>query len=229
MGAGAFLWAMRPDGSGNVTDSHLEWTYRGAVPRRASLLLVDDLLFMVHDGGVAACVDATTGEVVWFDAPPAREGQGRGFATRGVAYWADGQDARILAVIGSRLVALNAKTGARYSDFGAGGEVDLTQGYDDRQVASFRWRSAPVIINDVIVIGSAIGDITSASMPALKESKGHLLLTGSAAGRATIPGSMYSATKWAVSAIGYGVEDLVSFDDGDDPKEFKPVQIPGIP
>lgn len=44
-------------------------------------------------------------------------------------------------------------------------------------------------------------------MAALKESKGHLLLTGSAAGRATIPGSMYSATKWAVSAMGYGVRE----------------------
>lgn len=44
-------------------------------------------------------------------------------------------------------------------------------------------------------------------LPALKESRGHLLLTGSAAGRTTIPGSMYSATKWAVSAIGYGVRE----------------------
>jgi len=44
-------------------------------------------------------------------------------------------------------------------------------------------------------------------LPALRESKGHLLLTGSAAGRVTIPGSMYSATKWAVSAIGYGVRE----------------------
>ncbi len=42
---------------------------------------------------------------------------------------------------------------------------------------------------------------------ALKQSQGHLLITGSAAGRATIPGSMYSATKWAVSAIGYGVRE----------------------
>lgn len=42
---------------------------------------------------------------------------------------------------------------------------------------------------------------------ALKASRGHLLITGSAAGRATIPGSMYSATKWAVSAIGYGVRE----------------------
>ncbi len=44
-------------------------------------------------------------------------------------------------------------------------------------------------------------------LPALRKSKGHLLLTGSAAGRATIPGSMYSATKWAVSAMGYGVRE----------------------
>ncbi|MDX1551017.1 MAG: SDR family oxidoreductase [Marinobacter sp.] len=44
-------------------------------------------------------------------------------------------------------------------------------------------------------------------LPALRKSRGHLLLTGSAAGRVTIPGSMYSATKWAVSAIGYGVRE----------------------
>ena len=41
-----------------------------------------------------------------------------------------------------------------------------------------------------------------ASLPALKESKGHLLLTGSVAGRRNIPGSLYSATKHAVHAMG---------------------------
>lgn len=45
------------------------------------------------------------------------------------------------------------------------------------------------------------------TLGALRQSRGHLLLTGSAAGRTTIPGSMYSATKWAVSAIGYGVRE----------------------
>lgn len=45
------------------------------------------------------------------------------------------------------------------------------------------------------------------SLPALKATRGHLLITGSAAGRTTLPGSMYSATKWAVSAIGYGVRE----------------------
>lgn len=46
-----------------------------------------------------------------------------------------------------------------------------------------------------------------ATIAALRKSRGHLLLTGSAAGRTTLPGSMYSATKWAVSAIGYGVRE----------------------
>jgi NADP-dependent 3-hydroxy acid dehydrogenase YdfG len=41
-----------------------------------------------------------------------------------------------------------------------------------------------------------------ATLPALKESSGHLLLTGSVAGRRALPGSLYSATKWAVTAMG---------------------------
>ncbi|MCP1728361.1 NADP-dependent 3-hydroxy acid dehydrogenase YdfG [Natronospira proteinivora] len=46
-----------------------------------------------------------------------------------------------------------------------------------------------------------------ATLPALKESEGHIILTGSAAGRATIPGSMYSASKWAVTGIGYNLRE----------------------
>jgi NADP-dependent 3-hydroxy acid dehydrogenase YdfG len=41
-----------------------------------------------------------------------------------------------------------------------------------------------------------------ATLPSLKESQGHLLLTGSVAGRRALPGSLYSATKWAVTAMG---------------------------
>jgi NADP-dependent 3-hydroxy acid dehydrogenase YdfG len=41
-----------------------------------------------------------------------------------------------------------------------------------------------------------------ATLPALKESQGHLLLTSSVAGRRALPGSVYAATKWAVTAMG---------------------------
>jgi NADP-dependent 3-hydroxy acid dehydrogenase YdfG len=46
-----------------------------------------------------------------------------------------------------------------------------------------------------------------ASLEAVKAARGHVVLTGSVAGRRTIAGSMYSATKWAVSAIGYGLRE----------------------
>jgi NADP-dependent 3-hydroxy acid dehydrogenase YdfG len=58
------------------------------------------------------------------------------------------------------------------------------------------WRSM-VLTN---VYGAAL--TIRATMPALEESKGHLLLTGSVAGRRALPGSLYSATKWAVTAMG---------------------------
>jgi NADP-dependent 3-hydroxy acid dehydrogenase YdfG len=58
------------------------------------------------------------------------------------------------------------------------------------------WKSM-VLTN---VYGAAL--TIRATLPALKESKGHLLLTGSVAGRRALPGSLYSATKWAVTALG---------------------------
>ena len=50
------------------------------------------------------------------------------------------------------------------------------------------------------VYGAAL--TVRATLPALKESTGHLLLTGSVAGRRALPGSLYSCTKWAVTAMG---------------------------
>jgi NADP-dependent 3-hydroxy acid dehydrogenase YdfG len=58
------------------------------------------------------------------------------------------------------------------------------------------WRSM-VLTN---VYGAAL--TIRATMPALRESRGHLLLTGSVAGRRALPGSLYSATKWAVTGMG---------------------------
>jgi NADP-dependent 3-hydroxy acid dehydrogenase YdfG len=61
------------------------------------------------------------------------------------------------------------------------------------------WR-AMVLTN---VLGAAY--TVRAAIPALKESVGHVLLTGSVAGRRAVPGSLYSATKWAVTAMGESI------------------------
>lgn len=85
---------------------------------------------------------------------------------------------------------------AVFANAGRGGEPGGFSGADPDV-----WKD--MILTNILGVGITL----QACMPALKETQGHILITGSAAGRATIPGSMYSATKWAVSAIGYGVRE----------------------
>ena len=118
-------------------------------------LMVDGLLYMSTAVGAVTALDPATGKTVWFDTlPPRPDGQGpaRGGPTRGIAYWTDGRDSRILANVGTNLVALNAKTGKRYTDFGDNGQVDLLKGFE-RSITGWRWSSGPMVIKDVIIVG----------------------------------------------------------------------------
>ena len=59
------LFAVRPEGSGDISQSGLQWKFGKSVPSRSSPLLIGDLLFMVSDSGVFSCVEAKTGNAVW--------------------------------------------------------------------------------------------------------------------------------------------------------------------
>ena len=59
------LLAVRPGGKGVVTDSHVVWRAKRGVPNKPSLILKDNLLFMIDDSGIASCVEASTGKEVW--------------------------------------------------------------------------------------------------------------------------------------------------------------------
>jgi outer membrane protein assembly factor BamB len=59
------LWAIRPNGRGDVTDTHVAWKVTKQVPAKPSPLLVGKELYMVSDAGIATCLDALTGEEVW--------------------------------------------------------------------------------------------------------------------------------------------------------------------
>jgi outer membrane protein assembly factor BamB len=59
------LLAVRPDGRGDVTGTHVVWRLTRGVPNKPSLLLSGDLIFMINDSGILTCVEATTGDVVW--------------------------------------------------------------------------------------------------------------------------------------------------------------------
>ena len=59
------LLAIRPDGRGDVTDTHIAWTLRKAAPLTPSPLLVGKELYTVSDNGIASCLDAKTGKPHW--------------------------------------------------------------------------------------------------------------------------------------------------------------------
>jgi outer membrane protein assembly factor BamB len=65
MEGGDRLLAVRPDGEGDVTKTHVAWKYGKATPTRPSQAIVGDQLYMVNDKGVFTCLDVATGRARW--------------------------------------------------------------------------------------------------------------------------------------------------------------------
>jgi len=59
------LLAVRVDGTGDVTKTHIAWAVRRGAPHTPSPILIGDELYMVSDIGVATCLEATTGKILW--------------------------------------------------------------------------------------------------------------------------------------------------------------------
>ena len=118
-------------------------------------IMVGRRLYVSTGYGTVAALNGANGEVLWFDVTPDVNGEAptRGSASRGVAYWRSGDEQRIIAVSGHQLVALDPIQGNRLDDFGERGQVDLRV-YEDFIVESYSWRSPPLIVGDVIVVGS---------------------------------------------------------------------------
>jgi outer membrane protein assembly factor BamB len=61
----ASLLAVRLDGRGDVTRSHVAWTFKRSVPFTPSPLLVGEELYLISDNGIASCLDTKTGNPYW--------------------------------------------------------------------------------------------------------------------------------------------------------------------
>jgi quinoprotein glucose dehydrogenase len=109
------------------------------------------------------CLDAATGEIVWVHKSPDEgvraQDSPRQYSGRGVGYWTDGTQDRIIYVtIGYRMVSLDAATGLPDPAFGDNGVVDLKLDDDqtlDPVTADIGLHSAPTIARNVIIIGAA--------------------------------------------------------------------------
>ena len=107
-------------------------------------------------------LDPETGEELWMhsEREGARGAAGpRQLSGRGLAYWTDGKEERILYVTpGYQLVALNAKTGMRVPTFGSDGLVDLKQNNDqpiDPMSGEIGLHATPMVAGNVVIVGAA--------------------------------------------------------------------------
>jgi quinoprotein glucose dehydrogenase len=127
-------------------------------------IMVNGVLYTSTSLSQVAAIDAASGRTKWvFDPGVWKLGMptNNGWLHRGVAYWRDGEDERVIMLTGhGAMIALDAKTGRPIQTFGDKGSVDLVAGL--RRPAVPRWvygnTSPPVVVRDVIVIGSSILD-----------------------------------------------------------------------
>ncbi len=146
---------------------HLDASYTAIDPEagrvnlfRSTPIMVNGVLYASNAVGLAEAFDPSTGRTIWLQ-KPGPGGLG-GSSNRSVAYWEDGADQRIITYQNRYLFALNAKTGEAISGFGTDGVVDLTRDLTGRTKV-YRWNSPPLVVGDVIVMGSAMVDQDSAS------------------------------------------------------------------
>jgi quinoprotein glucose dehydrogenase len=107
-------------------------------------------------------LDAATGELRWVHSEeegPRGVAAPRQLSGRGLAYWTDGKEERILYVTpGYRLVALDAKTGNRVSSFARDGILDLKADLDrsiDLETGPVGLHATPIVAGDIVLVGAA--------------------------------------------------------------------------
>jgi quinoprotein glucose dehydrogenase len=184
---------LRQIDAANVTKLKVVWTFHtrdvsdGSQGRRRSGLEttpipVDGTLYLTTAFNRVIALDPATGNQRWaFDPQIDLSGDyGDGLINRGVATWLDGSQSatqpcrrRIYeATLDARLIAPDAATGKLCADFGHDGEVRLgdVPGYESRNLGEhpqgwYHMTSPPAVIDDLVIVGSAIDDNTRADMP----------------------------------------------------------------
>jgi quinoprotein glucose dehydrogenase len=136
---------------------------------KATPLMVDGRLFLNMPTSVGAAIDAGTGETIWIYNPKTYEAGTTTMTARwnqrGVAYWTDGVESRILwGTSDGYLVAVDAETGRPVEEFGEGGRIDLMAGLPQAERGSRDWlnalkysvQSPPIVVGETVVSPASI-------------------------------------------------------------------------
>lgn len=159
----------------NVAELEVAWIYHSGDHRgdnrseiQSNAIVVDGVLYSTTPGIKAIALNAATGEEIWrFDPFPEHDSLNRPQTRhRGVVFWEDGQDRRILYTAGKYLHALNADNGQLIETFGNQGKVDLRTGIErDTTDLYIRSNTPGAIYKDLLILGTLVPDGTLASPP----------------------------------------------------------------
>lgn len=169
--------------AGNVKNLKPAWTYQtgeldtykktemaSKAAFEATPLMIDGILYVSTPTNRVIAIDAVTGKEKWVYDPQVNLKSGYSEVTsRGVSKWIDpklkpgeqGYMRLFAATIDGRLIALDATTGKPVPGFGKNGTIDLNEGVGRIQVTS-----PPAVINELVVVGSTMGDNTRIEFPA---------------------------------------------------------------
>jgi quinoprotein glucose dehydrogenase len=147
----------------NAKNLKVAWIYRtgdaDTVNNRSQLqcnpIIVNSVLYATSATLKAFAVDAASGKELWKFEPDGRN-PGLG-VNRGVTYWEEGDDKRILYSFGEHLYALNALTGKKIESFGTEGRVSLKEGLGERANNLMVLANTPgAIYKNLIIMGSRV-------------------------------------------------------------------------
>ena len=136
----------------NVNKLQVAWEY--ATPDSGQMqvnpIIINGVLYGVTASVQAFALDATNGKEIWRFGDPLKNWAS---TSRGVTYWTDGNEARILYTAGPNLWALDAKTGKPMASFGDNGKIDLHTGLPEIAKNKFIISNTPgTLFQDLIVM-----------------------------------------------------------------------------
>jgi glucose dehydrogenase/cytochrome c5 len=125
---------------------------------RGTPIMVDGVLYVANGVALLEAFDATTGKTKWVQKPfPKSLKEAAGQSVRGVEYWRNGSEERIILVRGEYLYSVDAKTGEPDQNFGERGRTWLNR--RTLQNATFFATNGPLVANGVIVVGGNGGGV----------------------------------------------------------------------
>jgi quinoprotein glucose dehydrogenase len=167
----------------NVDSLTVAWTYRtgelgdgfarsSKLTFEATPVLAFGLLYLETGTNIVIALDPETGVQKWrYDPKIDRKRRYSDVAARGVSIWEDSDPKRqdpknqgncanriFVGTLDARLIALDAASGRLCSEFGTGGQIDLTSNLRIRDRGDYEVTSPPAILGDMVVVGSSVGD-----------------------------------------------------------------------